>query len=102
DFAAGERGLAALPGREQDFRDSFDVALAYADALDCAKIHVMAGVVGDDDIEAALETFVANLSYATQKCADDGIMVLIEPISTIDGYLLTRPDQALDVIARVD
>ncbi len=102
DFGAGERGLAALAGREQDFRDSFDVALAYADALDCAKIHVMAGVVGDDDIEGALDTFVGNLRYATQKCIEDGIMVLIEPLSSIEGYLLTTPNQGLDVLARVD
>ena len=103
NFGAGERGLAALQGREQDFRDSFDVALYYADALDCAKIHVMAGVIGDDeDIEAALETYVSNLRYATQKCAEDGIMILIEPLSSIENYLLTTPNQGLDVLARVD
>ena len=35
DFAAGERGLAGLPGREADFRAALDRALAYAKALDC-------------------------------------------------------------------
>ena len=33
DFEAGERGLAALPGREADFRDAMDQALDYADRL---------------------------------------------------------------------
>ena len=102
DFGAGERGLAALPGRQQDFRDTLDVAIAYADALDCAKLHVMAGVIGEEDIEAALDTFVSNLGYAAEKCVHEGIMVLIEPLSSIEGYLLTTPDQGLDVLARVD
>ncbi len=38
DFEAGERGLAALPGREADFRAAIDEALAYAAAVGCRKI----------------------------------------------------------------
>mgnify|MGYP001328614522 CR=1 FL=1 len=30
DFARGERGLAAMPGREDEFRRAIDLALAYA------------------------------------------------------------------------
>ncbi|WP_399683731.1 TIM barrel protein, partial [Xenophilus sp.] len=35
DWAAGERGLACLPGREAGFRDAVAKALDYAQALDC-------------------------------------------------------------------
>lgn len=42
---AGEWGLAAVPGREQDARADIDRALAYAIALNCPNVHVMAGVV---------------------------------------------------------
>ena len=52
DWAAGERGLRALPGRQQEFRDSLEVALSWAELLDCSRIHVMAGVVAEEDWEA--------------------------------------------------
>ena len=47
DFAAGERGLAALPGREAEFRAGLDRALEYASRLGCPQIHVMAGIRPD-------------------------------------------------------
>lgn len=52
DWEAGERGLAALPGREQEFRDNLELALHYAELLECPRLHVMAGLVDDDDIDA--------------------------------------------------
>src|SRR5438105_11359700 len=45
DLAAGERGLAALPGREHEFSASIVTALRYAEALSCPRLHVMAGVL---------------------------------------------------------
>jgi hydroxypyruvate isomerase len=102
DWAAGERGLAALPGREAEFRDSLDVAMAYADATECARLHVMAGIVPEDAIDEALETYMANLAYAADQCDAEGITVLIEPLSGLAGYLLTRPDQAVEIIRAVD
>jgi hydroxypyruvate isomerase len=44
DWAGGERGLAALPGRETEFRRGIEQALAYADALGCRRLHALAGV----------------------------------------------------------
>ena len=45
DFAAGERGIACLPGREDEFRAGIATALGYAQALACPRVHVMAGLV---------------------------------------------------------
>ena len=45
DWDEGERGLACLPGREAEFRDGIGKALAYAQALACPRVHVMAGLV---------------------------------------------------------
>src|SRR6202142_192166 len=39
DWAAGERGLASLPGREKEFRNNVGKALEYATALDCKLVH---------------------------------------------------------------
>lgn len=97
DFAAGERGLAALPGRQQDFRDSFEVALKYAELLDCSNIHVLAGKVSEEQWDDALEVYFANLSVASELAAGNDITVLIEPI-VMEGYFLTRPDDAVQIV----
>jgi hydroxypyruvate isomerase len=71
---AGERGLAGLPGREEEFRDSIGLAIDYASALGCQLVHVMAGVLpGDLDRERAMETFVDNLYFTATACAEEGI-----------------------------
>jgi hydroxypyruvate isomerase len=105
DFAAGERGLAALPGREDEFRDAMDAALAYAETVGCRKIHVMAGVQPDGVARnACLETFERNLRRALDAAKGRAIdMLLIEPINTRDipGYVLNRPEEAAAIIERL-
>jgi len=105
DFAAGERGLAGLPGREADFEDGLARALAYAETLACPQIHVMAGVQPrGTGKEACLEVLRANLRRAAQACARAGRLALIEPINTRDipGYLLNTPDEGGALIAALD
>lgn len=41
DYAGGERGLAVLPGREREFKETLEQALDYARYLGCGKLHVM-------------------------------------------------------------
>ncbi len=104
DFAAGERGLAGLPGREADFRAALDRALAYADALDCPQIHVMAGVQPQGVAkDVCLATYQANLKIAGEAAAAAGRLALIEPINTRDipGFLLNRPDEGAALIAQL-
>jgi hydroxypyruvate isomerase len=104
DFAGGERGIAALPGREAEFRAGFERALDYADALGCPRVHVMAGLVPAGTTRASLRAgYVANLAWAAQRAGSVGVSVLIEPINTRDipGYLLNRQDDAHAVLAEV-
>jgi 2-dehydrotetronate isomerase len=98
NFGAGERGLAALPGREQEFRDSFDQALAYAEILQCKRIHIMSGIAADE--QAARHTFLANLEHVLGKIENSGLSILIEPINTRDipGYFLTTVEQANNIL----
>ena len=98
NFGAGERGLAALPGREQEFRDTFDHALAYAELLQCKRIHIMSGIATDE--QAARHTFLANLEHALRKTENSGLSILIEPINTRDipGYFLTTVEQANNIL----
>ncbi len=53
DWAAGERGMAALPGREAEFRAAFGRALEYAGVIGNDRIHVMAGLIPADATERA-------------------------------------------------
>ena len=104
DWAAGERGLACLPGREQEFRDGLDKALAYAQVLQCPRIHVLAGLVpeGLDPVQAR-ETYLANMLWAAQRAAPQGCDILIEPINPRDmpGFFLSRQDQAHGIVQAV-
>ncbi len=104
DFAKGERGLAALPGREAEFQAGVDKALDYAAALGCPTIHCMAGLrpadVPDETLEA---TYVANLTTTAAKAAGQGIVVVIEPINTRDipGYFLNYQRQGRKIVERI-
>jgi 2-dehydrotetronate isomerase len=101
-WAAGDRGLACLPGREAEFRSSIARALDYAQALACPRIHVMAGLAGQGAERAVLQiTYLRNLAWAAQQAA--GVDLLIEPINRRDmpGYFLNRQDHAHDVVLEV-
>lgn len=102
DWAAGERGLACLPGRQGEFAEGVELALAYAMALDCKRLHCMAGLRPPGIPEQVLvETYVANVRYAADVLAVEGIELLIEPInSQIDmpGYWLDGVSQALPLL----
>lgn len=102
DWDGGERGLATLEGRQQDFRDSITQALDYARALECPKIHIMAGI---SDVTAKTEAlYVENVRYAADLAAALDIEVLVEPINARDmpGYFLGSVAQAIDLLKRID
>ena len=104
DFERGERGMAALPGREAEFRGHFERALEYAAALACPRVHVMAGLVPAGSTREQLRpTYIANLGWAAERAASAGIDILIEPINTRDipGYFLNRQAEAHAVVAEV-
>jgi hydroxypyruvate isomerase len=99
DWAAGDRGLACLPGREADFKRSIAQALDYAQALACPRVHVMAGLAPLGADRALLQsTYLRNLAWAAQQAG--GVELLIEPINRRDmpGYFLNRQDHAHDVV----
>jgi hydroxypyruvate isomerase len=97
DWAAGERGIASLPGREEEFRASVARALEYARALGTPRLHAMCGLLKDEaDRAAHRRTYVENLRYAARELAKHDLMLLIEPINTRDipGYFLNSQADA--------
>ncbi len=101
DVAAGDNGLAALPGREAEARAAISEAITYAAAIGCGAVHVMAGKAPVTEASEAI--FRANLAYAAELAAPQGITILIEPLNRYDapGYFLSNADQALAIIAAV-
>lgn len=104
DWEAGERGIAALPGREAEFRDSVDLALEYATALGCARVHAMAGLAPSSiPRQAMYDTYIDNLRFAARQLAAHEIQLLVEPINSRDmpGYFLNHQNEGHAIMAAV-
>ena len=104
DWGAGDRGLACIPDRVDEFRQGVTRAIDYAKTLDCNQLHCMAGLAPEGaDAGSLRETYVENLRFAAAEMAQAGIKCLIEMINTRDipGYYLNTSAQAEDIIAEV-
>jgi len=103
DWAAGERGMAALPGRETDFAAALDTAIVYAKVIGTPLLHMMAGIAPATD-PTAIATYSNNLKRAANRTGEAGIGLVIEPINGRDmpGYFLNDFNRAVDVIGEID
>jgi hydroxypyruvate isomerase len=104
DWDAGERGIACLPDRVEEFRDGVAKAIAYAKVLGAPQLNCLAGKVPlGASPEALRKTFVDNLKYAAAELDKAGLRLLIEPINTWDipGFYLNRTAQAIAIIEEV-
>ncbi len=104
DWAAGDRGIASLPARREEFRVGVSKAIDYAGALGCKLLHAMAGIpsAGTNPVTAAA-TYAANLAWACEKAHAAGITVVIEPINQRDfpGFHLATTGQAAAIIEAI-
>jgi len=104
DWDAGERGLACLPDRTDEFREGVARAIEYATALGAPQVNCLAGKAPLGASEATLrQTFVGNLRQAAAALKAAGIRLLVEPINTYDipGFYLNRTAQALAILDEV-
>ncbi len=101
DFAAGDWGPAAVPGREADFRAGIERALAYTRALGNRRVNLLAGCAppGGSPVHC-LEVLAGNLRFAAEAFAAEGVTVMVEPVNGRDvpGFLLQTSESALEVI----
>lgn len=103
-WAAGERGTAALPGRETEFRTGVAYALHYAQQMGCPQVHVLSGILPEGQAREALKGLVVdNLRWAAARAAEFGITLLLEGINQRDmpRYFLNRQDHAHELVAAV-
>jgi hydroxypyruvate isomerase len=104
DWDAGERGIACLPDRVNEFREGVARAIEYATALGVTQLNCLAGKAPAGADPAVLRTtFVENLRYAAAQLGAHGIRLLIEPINTFDipGFYLQGTAQALALMDEV-
>lgn len=97
DFVAGERGLASIPGREAEFRDTVHRAIDYAVVLGTPRLHVLAGILAAGaDRNLHLNVYLRNLETAAKMLAERGLTLLIEPINQRDipGFVLNSQHEA--------
>lgn len=102
DWAAGERGIAALPGRFDALRSGVEEALDYAESTGAKRLHLMAGLADPHD-EAAASRYRHSVVYAAERLAEKGIDLLLEPINgrNMPGYFLNDFGMAEQIIAEL-
>jgi hydroxypyruvate isomerase len=106
NWAAGERGLACLPDRVNEFQAGVGKAIEYAKALKCPRLNCMAGLTPKAIAqETVTKTLIENLHFAAKALDREGIHLLIEPINNIidmPGFYLNHTQQALEIIKEVN
>lgn len=104
DWAAGDRGIGASPGREAEFRAGVSKAIEYATVLEVPRLNCLAGkrVAGQSD-ESHWQTLVQNARFAAVELAKHGLELLVEPINHFDipGFFINRTDQALRLLDEI-
>jgi hydroxypyruvate isomerase len=104
DWSAGDRGIAASPGREAEFCAGVPRAIEYAGILGVPRLNCLAGkrVPGCSD-EKHWQTLVQNARFAATALAKHGLELLIEPINHFDipGFFLNRTEQAVKLLDEV-
>lgn len=105
DWGAGERGIACLPGREEEFRAGVEQAIEYARVLGCRQVNCLAGLKPDGlDGMIARETLVANVRFAARRLAEENMTLCLEAINSrvdMPGFLLDTSARVMAVIEEV-
>ncbi|GEA16498.1 MAG: hydroxypyruvate isomerase [Moorella sp. (in: firmicutes)] len=105
DWAAGERGIAADPGRKEEFRAGVRQAVEWADQLNVPRLNCLAGKMNQAfSREEHWQTLIENVRYAAQALAGNDLKLMIEPINHYDvpGFFLNTTRQALQLINEVN
>ncbi|SFV11630.1 TIM barrel protein [Pseudoduganella namucuonensis] len=102
--AADDKGLAAAPGRESEFRERFARGLARAVEARAPLLHVTTGVVADADLTVSGDTFAANMRWAAGLAANENVCLVLEAINQTDvpGYFLRSLADTIAWLARLD
>lgn len=104
DWAAGERGIAALPDRRDEFKRSVDTAVQYAVQVGKPMIHAMAGNISpESDMQECRDTFLQNIAEAADIMAREDITLILEPCCSarFPDYFYKTISEGLDVVSEL-
>lgn len=104
DAPEGQFGCAAIPGQEANFRTNLERTVEYAKAVNCKKIHIMAGKLASPPSTEHDSTYVKNLKTAASILEQNNILGVIEPINkyALPGYYLACYKKAIQVLQEVN
>ena len=104
DMLGGGPGLAATPGRQEEFRRAAETARDVAAALRPRNVNVLSGFPELHGFrrERCLAVLAENLRVAADLMGGIGIGTVVEAVNTVDrpGFLLSTSEQALEAIDR--
>jgi hydroxypyruvate isomerase len=101
DWAAGERGLSALPSRVDDFREGVATAIEYATQLGVERLNCLSGIPpAAEDRALVWRVLTENLNYAAEEAAKANIRVMVEACNRYDipGFLLNTSASTIRAI----
>lgn len=104
DWAAGDRGIACNPARQDEFRAGVAKGIDYATTLGVPQLNCLAGKPGAGvSEEETRATFVGNVRYAAAELKKAGLKLLLEPINNYDvpGFWLNHTAKAIAVLDEV-
>ena len=104
DLMQGGHGLAGIPGKEIEFHQAMQQAIAYATALKVPSVNILAGKQPlDSDLLPCLNTLADNLKMACSMLADHGIQPVFELINRTDmpRFLVQNVAQAQEMLEAV-
>ncbi|AZT85491.1 hydroxypyruvate isomerase [Marinobacter sp. NP-4(2019)] len=106
DWDGGERGIACLPDRVEEFRAGVQRAIEYARALECTRVNCLAGLKPADlDEELAWQTLVENVRWAAEQLEAEGITLCLEAINSrvdMPGFFLDTSARVIRLIEEAD
>lgn len=104
DWAAGDRGFLAVPGRRYEVRETVLEAIETAGRLGTRLLNVLGGIVPEEHRAAAAGVAVENLRALAPAAHAAGITLLVEPLNAVDvpGYAFASLPAAADVVRAVD
>ncbi|TNF83442.1 TIM barrel protein [Pseudomonas sp. ICMP22404] len=100
----GSKGLAAVVGREVEFKDDFLRGLEYAVAGNSPLLHVLSGVVDHARHESSCRVFEENMNWAIEEASRYKIKLVIEAINQVSlaGYFIRSLSDAIQWTERLD
>lgn len=104
NWAGGDRGIGADPGRKEEFRAGIKEAVKWGKLLGVPRMNILGGKVNPQYTpEEHWQTLVENVRYTADEFAKAGFEVVVEPINHFDipGVFLRTVKQAADLIAEV-